>query len=189
MPNNIHDLAGYQFIREEKFFIDANVWLYLEPWSGSASRKLTDLYSNALKKMLNSGVKIYLNASVLSEYLNRYARLEMEAYNRTPKQADYYKNFKEYRKSPHYPPVAKRANKSALTIIRLCTLIDTPFACYDIAQIMDDHAKCKSDFNDTVFAETCRHHGCKLVTHDTDFPAVDYGLDILTHHSGLLSTS
>ena len=40
------------------------------------------------------------------------------------------------------------------------------------------------DFNDGLLAETCRHHGWKLVTNDSDFTTG--GIEVLTSHPALL---
>ncbi len=180
MKNKAYNLAGYSFQKDEPFLLDANVWLYLHP-APSDGIKLAGLaYSKALKGMLISGSRVILDALVLSEYINRYCRIEWEALHKVT-----YPKFKEFRKSSDFVSVGQGAAIFANAILGLCSRHDHPFTRANIPQILSDFESGINDFNDGLLAETCRHNGWKLVTHDGDF--MNGGIEVLTTNRALLN--
>ena len=179
MKNKAYNLATYAFKKEEPLILDANVWLYLYPapsdkYTGPAAR-----YSAAMKSMLSAGSHLVIDAMVLSEYLNRYCRIEWNALHKAA-----YLDFKAFRKSIDFLLVGQGAATFARSMLKVCTRHDHPFAAADIAQILLDFETGGNDFNDGLLAETCRHNGWKLITNDKDFSTG--GIEVLTAHPALL---
>ena len=179
MKNKAHNLATYAFKKDEPLLLDTNVWLYLCPAPSDAPSAHAASYSTALKSMLTAGSRLVMDALVLSEYLNRYCRIEWNALHKTV-----YRDFKVFRKSRAFRPVGQSAAIFARGMLKHCTRHDHPFAAADVAQILIDFEAGTNDFNDGLLAETCRHHGWKLVTNDSDFTTG--GIEVLTAHPVLL---
>ncbi|QFY44841.1 PIN domain-containing protein [Candidatus Methylospira mobilis] len=175
MKNKAYDIAAYQFSKDEPLLFDTNIWLYLFP-APSGQNPHAPVYSSALKKMQQAGVHLALDVMILSEYLNRYCRIEWKAnFPQT--------SFKYFRSSPSFNSIGQNAATYAHQILKLCTPYDHPFAAVDIKQILLGFSAGNQDFNDALLADSCRQRGWKLVTHDGDF--TQGGIEILTANSKL----
>ncbi len=179
MKNKAHDLSKYAFQKNEPFLLDANVWLYLYPAPSNKPDWRAASYSNALKGILTAGSRLVMDALILSEYLNRYCRIEWIALHKAAQP-----DFKMFRKSPAFKSVGAGAATYAREMLKLCTRHDHPFSAANVTQVLADFETGVNDFNDGLLAETCRHHGWKLVTNDGDFTSG--GIDVLTSHPRLL---
>lgn len=118
MKNTVHDLADYTFRKDDVLLLDTNVWLYLNPapsdrspWTSSLTRQ----YSEAFKSMLSAGALLIMDALVLSEYLNRYCRIEWNALHKREHPC-----FKTFRKSSTFAEVGVAAAVLARSMLRLC---------------------------------------------------------------------
>jgi len=180
MKNKAHHLATYAFQKEEPVLLDTNVWLYLYPAPSGRATKHAAGYSAALKNMLAAGSRLVMDAMILSEYLNRYCRIEWNALHQHT-----YSDFKAFRQSAAFPSVGQGAAVYARNMLKLCTRHDHPFASVDVARVLTDFEAGSNDFNDGLLAETCRHHNWKLVTNDGDFTAG--GIEVLTTNPKLLA--
>ena len=131
-----------------------------------------------------------IDISVLSEYLNRYARYEWDAYEKDKTTKEHFRRFKDFRDSAHFKPIAETASFFASKIISRCKqqiqLLSAGMT-FDITHVLDDYAAVKCDFTDAVLAETCHLSRCKLVTNDKDFKQIDYDIEIITHNPILLT--
>jgi predicted nucleic acid-binding protein len=130
--------------------------------------------------MLAAGSRLVMDAMILSEYLNRYCRIEWNALHKVA-----YPEFKDFRKSAAFLPVGQAAATFARNMLKLCTRHDHPFAAADVTQVLADFEAGSNDFNDGLLAETCRHHNWKLVTGDGDFTVG--GIEVLTTNPKLLA--
>lgn len=83
--------------------MDANVWLFLYSPQYRPTDRRARAYSTALKRMLDARCEIFIDAIVLSEFVNVLARL---AYNSLPAKSRP-SDFKAFRKSSSFTPVAK----------------------------------------------------------------------------------
>jgi predicted nucleic acid-binding protein len=179
MRNKAYDLVAYNFSRDEPLLFDTNVWLYLFPAPSDKLPYYATRYSSALKRMLAAGVHLALDAMVLSEYLNRYCRIEWEARFRVV-----HPKFKPFRTSPDFAPVGQNATAYARRILKLCSRHDHPFEAANVNQVLTDFGGGLQDFNDGLLADICRQRGWKLVTNDGDF--TEGGIEVLTANHRLL---
>lgn len=178
--NKAYSLSTYTFKKNEALLLDTNVWLYLYPApSGRASTHAAS-YSAAIKAMLSAGSQLVMDAMVLSEYLNRYCRIEWNALHKTT-----YRQFKAFRKSAAFQSVGQGAATFARSMLKHCTRHDHPFATTDVTRVLSEFEAGANDFNDGLLVETCRQHGWKLVTNDGDFTTG--GIEVLTSHPALLN--
>lgn len=180
MKNKAYDLSSYNFVKDEIFLVDANIWLYLFPAPSGSQYNFTRQYSAAFKIILATHVTIAINSLILSEYLNRYCRIEWEALHKQK-----YTDFKKFRQSVDYQSVGQRAAADAKEILKLCSKKDDDFTAADIIQILSDFESGIIDFNDGLIADACFRYGWKLITHDGDF--TEGGIDVLTTNRKLLA--
>lgn len=175
--NKIKDISSYSFLKEESFFLDANIWLSVYG-PMAYPRKRTSIYANALCNIRKTNCFIFIDVLILSEFINTYARWEHKQSSlRT-------KRFKDFRKNKAFIPVAEDIAVNAKRITKQCQCCDSNFTSIDIEALLTEFEKGNSDFNDQVFSETCKAKKLILVTDDSDFK--DSELTILTANGHLL---
>jgi len=181
MPGTIRRLSTYRFRETDRLLFDANIWLFLySPQYGPNDNRVR-IYSAALKRVLAASSPIFIDALVLSEFINTWARF---TYNKLPAPAKP-KDFKAYRNSLAFKPVAKAISDACRRILRHATRIDSEFSSLDIDAALSGYEAGKLDFNDYVLAELCNTKGLALVTHDADLKGQT--LNILTENTRLLT--
>lgn len=177
--NKAHRASDYQFRGGEPILIDANVWLFLHPPAGDSGSAWAQDYSNAFKRLLTAKAQPVTDALVLSEYLNRYFRLEYDAGWK-----EEFPTFKAFRKSPRFAMVASDAVAEVRQIIKTAKLHDTPSSNLSIEDIFAGTESGTLDFNDAILVESCRHYGWKLLTNDEDCSIG--GIEVITALPALL---
>ncbi|MBK6961591.1 MAG: hypothetical protein IPH23_10635 [Gammaproteobacteria bacterium] len=179
--NKAHDAATYDFPAGEHILIDANVWLYLQPPAAQPAPGRAVAYSQVFSRLLQARAQPVVDALILSEYLNRYIRLE---YDVSWKAA--YPRFKDFRQSTDSAIVLQAAVAEVNAILRTTTPHDTPLANMDLPAVLGAVQSGTVDFNDGLLLQTCRLNGWKLLTHDGDMTMG--GIDLLTTNKKLLLT-
>ena len=79
MTHKVLDITTYKFTAKDRLFLDTNIWLYnyCESCSVSPSyRPEVDSYSQALQDIHEKKSRIHIDVLVVSEFINRYARLK-----------------------------------------------------------------------------------------------------------------
>jgi predicted nucleic acid-binding protein len=162
MPE-VLDIRDHLFSSSDRLFFDANIWLYIYGPLACSHPGLQSVYSRALDRMLRAACPIYLDAIVLSEYANRFVRVEKEAGGYGDM------DFKVYRGTDHYRDVAEAVADSIKRIDVLCNHCDSGFEDADVYEMMDRFREESRDLNDLMIEHTCRTGGLTPVTHDGDF--------------------
>ena len=91
-------VADHDFTPEDKLFLDANIWLYMYgPQRPNAY--WVRIYSKVFKRILKAKSKVYTDVLVVSEFINRYARLRWRIDESNFGEFD---EFKDFRNSPHF---------------------------------------------------------------------------------------
>ena len=178
--NKVFNALKYEFQAEEPILIDANVCLYLLPPPGQSTSPWTADYSAAFKRLLAAKAAPVTDAIIISEYLNRYFRLEYEAGWKSQ-----YATFKKFRVSGDFKNLAEDAIDEAGQILMHSAFQNTPLKDLDLNAILTETKAGTLDFNDAVIVESCRHHGWKLLTNDGD--CCLGGIEVLTTAPELLS--
>lgn len=178
--NKAYDALLHQFTADEPVLIDANIWLYLYPTPSQpppdwAITQYAAVYSNLLK----SRALPITDSLVLSEYCNRYVRVEYDA---ARQRKDI--GFKKFRKSRAGRQTLSKAVAEMHNILSRCRLIDTGLASINLDAVLQAVASGTVDFNDGILLENCRLHGFKLLTHDADMTVG--GIEVLTTNGKLL---
>ena len=173
------DIRSHRFQSNERLLVDASVWLRIYGPLTPDRASYSKAYSNAHHKMRMADCAIFMDIIVLSEFINAFARME---FRQGPQAAS---NFKTFRKSVAFEPIAKEIAINAKRIVTQCQCVESGFEDVDASALLTDFQSGQHDFNDQVIAELCRAKGLKLVTHDADFQK--YGLTVLTANGELLS--
>lgn len=177
--NKASDAASYNFRAGEPILVDANVWLYLQPPAAQPTPGWSAAYSSAFFRLLQAKAQPVVDALILSEYLNRYIRIEYAAAWKTR-----YPKFKDFRQSPDAATILQAAVAEIGQILKTSKACDTPLANVDLPAVLGDVQNGTADFNDGLLIENCRLNGWKLLTNDSDMTMG--GIDLLTANKKLL---
>ena len=180
MAQNAEEIGQYAFKADDELLLDANVWFFLY-----GPQKPGDLraaaYSRALASILAAKSRIYIDVLIISEFVNRYARLKHSILKRG---SGVPKDFKGFRNTPAFKAVAADIAADTRRVLANCTCIDVGFATVDLNSLVNDYGGGDSDFNDLILVDLCKAKALKFVTHDGDFK--DKGVMILTANKKLL---
>jgi len=181
MSNQIYRIESYQFTESDAVFFDANIWLYIYGLQAKQYTKLRLIYTSALRKIRGAKVPIFIDLLVLSEFINAYARF---VYNDLPPGIKP-KDFKTFRCSVEFNPIAAQIAKEARRILKKCERTESGFESADLGGILNSYAGGDVDFNDQILSELCKVKSLKLVTHDADFKGEN--LTIITANRKLIT--
>lgn len=184
----ISDARKVTFDASCAVFFDANVWLSLyAPPSGGNDPWATH-YSAVFNRIVENDVPVLMDSTVLGEYINRYCRIEFQAYE-DYEHPNSKRSFKEFRTQDFatYKPIAEDAVSRIREMFEIPTLrrVNGDFAAMDVSAMLTEFGQGKSDWNDQQIIDLCQRNKCSLLTNDVDFKDAA-GIDILTCNSKLL---
>lgn len=179
MNNKAHNLKSYSFSQGEQILVDTNIWLYLFPEPGNPKQRFAKQYSSAFSRLIKAQAQPVLDPMVLSEYLNRYCRIEYGGHF-----IKLYSKYKEFRQSSDFSAVASDAEIFASRILHLCQIHSVPADKLDLHQALHEFKSGQTDFNDAVLVDICKKSNLKLMTNDGDF--LHGGIEVLTTNPRLL---
>lgn len=180
MTHSAEEIIRYNFRPSDELLLDANVWLFL--YGPQTQNKRSHIYSQAFAKILNAKSRIYIDVLIVSEFINRYARLKLKLWEI---QTGSTTNFKAFRKSADFKPIAQDISADLKRVLKQCTRVDSGFESLAIDSLIDEYAVGNSDFNDQILTVLCKSSGLKLVTDDGDFK--DRGIPVITANKKLLA--
>ena len=174
------EVYKYKFTNGDQLFFDTNIWFYIfgpqEP--KYQSNRWMAIYSRIFKRILKAKSDIYIDILVVSEFINRYAKLKYNV------DAPPNVKFKDFRNSSDFKPVAKNIAADVKRVLKHCKQIGSGFKALNMDDLLNDYATGNFDFNDQVITEICKNNGFTLITNDSDFKTQD--IPILTANSNLL---
>jgi len=181
VSGTVIDALRYAFSDKDRILVDANVWLYLfapHPPGSPAVRAYSAVFTGMQKNRAN----LYLDVLVLSEFVNRYARLEHQIQKNAGAAVSH--DFKTFRDSPDFVPIAQAIQASVMKIGRYAKALDHPLTACDLPAVLAGFATGGRDINDELLAHCCKTHGLVLLTNDADLGHT--GVTILTTSPQLL---
>ena len=176
--NNIVDITKYTPLAKDKFFFDANIWLYLFCPIGDYKKNVIAKYDEFLKKIIESKSSIFISSLILSEIFNRWLRLEYNILKE--KEPSKYHDYKrDYRGTEIYDKQVKYIKMVVEKhIMRVSKRIDDKFSSISLDNLFENIEN--YDFNDNYFLIIANLEGFKIVTHDSDFVSQKISVPILT---------
>ena len=185
MKNKAVSLKSYHFQSEDKLFFDANIWLFIYGPQEQRNSRNMGIYSSAFRRILEAQSRIYIDVLIVSEFINTYARQKWNILKRSDNISETNReNFKNFRNSPDFKPIAQEIADNTKRILKHCSKIESGFKTLELDSLINEYADGGNDFNDQVFKELCKSRGLKLVTDDSDFKG--QGISILTANNRLL---
>lgn len=175
------DIVAYGFSNTDKLFLDANIWIYIYGPQGSPTDLRSSTYSRALSNAMLAHSQVVVDVLIISEFINRFARLE---HQRLCSSGQSPKDYKQFRNSPSFQPVAQAIVSAVRKIVKITTRCESGFTLVDIDVLLTEFEAGKHDFNDQILTNLCQSQSLKFVTHDTDFKGKD--LNILTANRQIL---
>lgn len=179
MKNKAFNLSSYSFRSGEQILVDTNIWLYLFPAPANPMQRFATQYSTAFSNLVSAKAQPVLDPMVLSEYLNRYCRIEWEGNYKSQ-----YPKFKDFRNSSDFSAVVASAQTFAKRIVSFCEIHSISANELDLNQALSDFSTGQVDFNDALLVDVCKKRSLKLMTNDGDFQKG--GIDVLTTNPRLL---
>lgn len=167
MNNYIHHTKDYKPSTGDNFFFDANIWLSIYGPIGHYDDWRVKNYSNFLTKVKLRKCNIYTNSIIISEFVNRFARLEFEQKRRGLDLE--YNEFKKFRELEDFKEIASEIAANIRKIIRDSKLCNHEINDVILFELADNYENGGFDINDLMFEEICKETDLILVTHDGDF--------------------
>jgi len=178
MAANIIDIRSYSPRSSDLFLFDNNIWMYLFCPLANYNQKRQEIYSSFLQSVNTANSTIFTNSMVLSEFANRYLRMDFGQWKDKVGRldADFKRNFVG---TDHYSETVEEIKIQIQKILKICERTTDSFNAVDISNVFE-HFK-KIDFNDSYYLELSRLNNWKMVTDDRDFLQVDnHDVEIVT---------
>lgn len=177
------DISHYRFLDTDKLFFDANVWLYIYGPQGNPNDWNARTYSGAFSNALKAKSQILIDVLVISEFINRFARIEYDIqYPDKSNRPD----FKKFRNTPAFVPIAQTIASTIRQILKFAVRTESGFGGINIQAFLAEFEAGGHDFNDQVLVRLCQAQNLQLVTHDADFKGK--GVNILTANRRILAS-
>lgn len=179
MMSRAIDINNYSFSEGDNLFFDANIWMYLYGPQGKPNDPTTQTYSHALAQAMNAKSKIWVDVLVVSEFINRFARIEYDIQYPNKLRRPTFKQFRN--NQPLFQPIAQAIAGAVRNILKFTLRVESGFSIVDISALLAEYETIPSDFNDQILIGLCVSNHLQLVTHDSDFKGK--GVNILTANS------
>ena len=182
---NFIDITNFNPKNGDKFLIDANVLLYLFYTAGKYKRDIVKKYSTFYANIIKNDCKILLPLNLLTEFSNRFYKLEYDEYLRINSYNCSQFSFKAYRQTKEFDNVKTEViDIFKLQIIPYAEKVDYNFTSKNIEELLT--ISDKIDFNDIIYYDIAKCYNVPIITNDNDFKQIS-DISIITQSTYLLS--
>ena len=181
----VRDARTLKFDPGRAVFFDTNIWLALFPATEISSYKKdwAISYSVLFERLIKFKVSIVINPMVMSEYINRFCRIEHEAYCMSMESVEY----KDFRNGPDFSYVASAASEAAKEILSTPVIaIKGVDSDSSLDEAIESFKTGRIDFNDSLYVDTCVKNEWPIVTNDSDFGYTDKAIEVWTANDKLI---
>lgn len=181
MAAKISDVKSYSPKSSDNLFFDNNIWMYLFCPLGNYNQKKQKIYSSFFKEVQTAGSTIFISSLVLSEFSNRYLRMDFDLWkDNTGNHSAEFK--KDYIGTEAYSDTVDEIKTQINTIMNFCDKTPDNFNAVNMDTILS-HLK-SIDFNDSYYLELAKSTKSKIVTDDRDFSTyTNHDIEIITFQS------
>ncbi|MBN8699010.1 MAG: hypothetical protein J0L54_05315 [Chitinophagales bacterium] len=182
-PNNILKVGNYNIKAGDTFFFDNNIWMYIYcPLANFQKDKRQAVYSKFYQYALSRKSHIYINTLVLSEFCNRYLRLDFDLCNKTGK-PQYFSSFKkDYVGSHQFIKTVSEIKIHLNNILKFSQRCSDEFNAINMDDVL---ALFQSiGFNDSYYTYQAKRKNWVVVSDDSDMAANNIpqaGITVLTY--------
>lgn len=166
MTNKVIDIESYSPKSSDIFFFDNNIWMFLFCPLANFEKRKQRIYSRFLNDIKTARGTIFISSLVISEFANRYLRLDYEQWVKTEKKINAsYK--RDYVGKSRYKNTMAEVSAAINQIMRFCEKTPDNFNAISIHEVLRhcDHI----DFNDSYYIELSKKGNYKIVSDDRDF--------------------
>jgi predicted nucleic acid-binding protein len=179
MTNNITHLNNFSPSVTDSFLFDNNIWIYLLCPLSSFDHRQQRVYSRLFQQILSIKSTVFITSLVLSEFVNRCLRFDYNQWKKHPENIQKGSDFKrDFVGSQTYKDSVENITINVNKIMSLTERYPDDFTAIDLPSILN-HFK-KIDFNDSYFIQMANRQNIKIVTHDADFFAPEYNIQVIT---------
>lgn len=161
----VFDIEKYQPKLNETFFFDNNVWMFLFCPVGNYEIKKQRAYAEFFKRVQSSRSAIFINSLVLSEFCNRWLRIEYAIWKKKLGEEKDYK--KDFVGSSEYKSTVKDIKDAVNRILSVSSRVTDDFNAIEINEVYNEFSEI--DFNDSYFIVLAHKKKWKIITDDFDF--------------------
>lgn len=181
MPDNILlDISKYELKSNDVFLFDNNIWMYIFCPLGNFNRdKKQKVYSKFFDYVLSRKLHIFINSLILSEFSNRYLRLDFDLANKDKTVFNSFK--KDYVGSERYIATTSEIKTCLKGIIKISQKTSDDFNSINLDEVFNLFVKI--GFNDSYYINQAVLKNWIIVSDDSDFTKnviPQKGLKILT---------
>lgn len=168
----------YSPTKNDKFFLDTNIWMYLYFYLGNYNKNMVEAYNSFYEKILEVDAEVFTTSMQISEFYNTYCRVEYNIKKKeNPNLSDYKRDF---RSSPEFLDLIKEINLIIRErILSLCTKVNDNFSETNIDEVLHDDIP--FDFNDEYFLYICEHNNIIVVSNDKDIHASTRDITVISY--------
>ena len=179
----IIDIETHNPSASEHYLLDTNIWLFLYCPIGDHRKGIIKKYSSFYNKLLKAKSTIYITNLILSEFINRYLRIDCDL-KKIPRNK--YKS--DYRYSSGFFKTFNIIEKTLKEkILSRVNCLDDEMSHMSFDQILSDSRK--TDFNDAYISHLLRGKGINILTDDYDFSKLGRNHKIFTGNRRSLNSS
>lgn len=177
MASEIIDIKNYNSKTNDVYFFDSNIWMFLFCPIANVNQPHQKVYSGFLSTVKSLGATIFISSLILSEFANRYLRLDFEQWKKET--SNYSAKFKkDYVSTQRYTDTAKEIKVQIRKILQLCEKHPDDFNSINLDNVLNYFEKI--DFNDSYYAEFLKNKNWILVTDESDFELISAPIRVLT---------
>jgi hypothetical protein len=166
MPNRIEAVSNYSAKSSDIFFFDNNIWMYLYCPLGNYNKKKQAAYSKFFSYIISRNLHIYTNSLVLSEFANRYLKLDFEIEKKN--NIGIYNSFKkDYMPSNHGKQTINTVKTHLQQIYKLCQKASDEFNSINMLEVFSLFTEI--GFNDSYYVHQAIKKNWIIVSDDSDF--------------------
>ncbi|MCJ7448785.1 MAG: type II toxin-antitoxin system VapC family toxin [Bacteroidales bacterium] len=178
MAVKVIDITNYSPKSLDVFFFDNSVWMYLFCPLGSYNKNKQKYYSAFLQSIKTSRSTIFISSLVLSEFANRYLRMDFERWkDETNNFTADFKN--DFVGTQRYNDTIIEIKRNINQIMQFCEKSSDNFNAIELNSVFQHLSEI--DFNDSYYIELAKLGNWKIVTDDNDFiKCTGHNLEIIT---------
>lgn len=182
------DITTIHQLENKDIFLDANIWLHVFCPVSFSREAIYRKYSWALNRLIHSTNKMYIDITILSEFINRWQKIAFANYKEDNANDNKDQDFqfkRDYKKTEDFKETLRIISSTVEDkILKWSSVINLQYEKKDIFELIGNLEKESIDFNDLHIEKLCKANRLFLLTDDGDFAGSS--IDIISGNPKLL---